>query len=209
MTAAFDWKKLVAGIAPAIGTALGGPLVGVAVSQLGSALLGDPDASEADVAATLASGRLTGDQVVALKAADNAFAVRMKELDIDVMRINQAGDAALIADTADARHVFGKDDNIFLLGCIILGGFAVLMGLELYGLFSLMTGKADVDPGVLTACGTLIGTITGYVAANAQQVVSFFYGSSKGSKDSGAQLGAALTASIEKAGQPARKDQAT
>lgn len=205
-----DWKKLVSGIAPAIGTALGGPLVGMAVSQLGAALLGDPDASEADVAATLASGKLTGEQVVALKAADQAFTLRMKELDIDVMRLNQAADAALIADTSDARHVFGKDDNIFVMGCIILGAFAVLMGLVLTGCFFLMTGRVTVDPGTLAVCAGLIGTVVGYVAANAQQVVSFFYGSSKGSKDSGAQLGAALTASIEQqAAQPARKGQAS
>jgi len=196
----FDWRKLVGGIAPVLGTALGGPLAGAAISQLAGALLGNPDASEADVAAAISSGRLSGEQVVAIKAAENSFAVRMRELDIDVLKINQAADSALIADTSDARHAFGKDENVFVLGCIILGAFAALMGLVLTGLFYLMTGKVAVDPGVMTACGTLIGTIVGYVAANAQQVVSFFYGSSKGSKDNGQAIGAALTESIKQAG---------
>ncbi|MBT2326143.1 hypothetical protein J7E62_27825 [Variovorax paradoxus] len=196
----FDWKKLIGGIAPVLGSALGGPLAGAAIGQLAAVLLGNPDAPEADVAAALASGRLSGEQVVAIKKAESDFAVRMRELDIDVLKINQAADAALIADTSDARHTFGKDENVFVLGCIILGAFGVLMGLVLTGLFYLMTGKVVVDPGVMTACGTLIGTIVGYVAANAQQVVSFFYGSSKGSKDNGDRIGAALTESIKQAG---------
>jgi len=195
----FDWKRLVGGIAPVLGTVLAGPLAGAAISELASALLGNPDAPEADVAAVLSTGRLSGEQVVAIKQAGNALTVRLRELDIDVLKINQAADAALIADTSDARHTFGKDENVFVLGCIILGAFAVLMGLVLTGLFYLMTGKVDVNPGVMTACGTLIGTIVGYVAANAQQVVSFFYGSSKGSKDNGQAIGAALTESIKQA----------
>lgn len=85
----FDWKKLVAGIAPALGTALGGPLVGAAVAELGGALLGNRDASETDVAAALAGGRLGPEQIVAIKQTDNALAVRLRELDIDVLKINQ------------------------------------------------------------------------------------------------------------------------
>lgn len=192
----FDWKKLVGGIAPTIATLLGGPLAGAAVTELGKVLLGKDDASESEVASILSKG-LSPEQVVAIKQADNALAIRMRELDIDVLKINAAADAALIADTADARHAFSGNENVFIMGVFILTTFAVLMGLVLFGLFALMTGKAKVDPGVLTACGTLIGTIVGYVAATAQQVTSFFYGSSKGSKDSGDRLGAALTESIK------------
>lgn len=196
----FDWKKLIGGIAPVLGTALGGPLAGQAIAMLGQALGLGSDASENDVAAAVTSGRLTGDQVVAIKAAENAFAVRMKELDIDVLKINEAADAALIADTADARHVFGEHENVFLLGCIILGAFGLLMGLVLTGCFFLMTGRVQVDPSTMAVCSGLIGTVVGYVAANAQQVVSFFYGSSKGAKDSGQAVGAALSESIKQAG---------
>jgi RsiW-degrading membrane proteinase PrsW (M82 family) len=196
-TQTFDWRKLVQGIAPAIGTALGGPLAGAAIAQIGQVLLGKPDATENEVAGALQSGQLTGEQIVALKTADQEFAVRMKSMDIDVMKINQAADLALIVDTADARHQFATNDNVFVMGCIILGVFAVLMGLVLTGCFFLMTGKVEVDPSTMAVCAGLIGTVVGYVAANAQQVVSFFYGSSKGSKDSGDRLGAALTESIK------------
>ncbi len=196
----FDWKKLVGGIAPILGTALGGPLIGEAVSMIGGALLGNPAATESDVATAISNGKLTGDQIVALKTAENDFTLKMKSLDIDVLKINQAADAALIADTSDARHTFSGNENVFVLGCIILSAFGVLMALVLTGCFFLMTGKVNVDPGTLAVCAGLIGTVVGYVAANAQQVVSFFYGSSKGSKDSGAAMGAALTESIRQAG---------
>lgn len=196
----FDWKKLVGGIAPVLGTALGGPLAGQAISMLGQALgLGD-DASETTVAAAVSSGRLSGEQVVAMQQAEQDFKVKMEGLRIDVLKINQAADGALIADTADARHVFGEHENVFLLGCIILGAFALLMGLVLTGCFFLMTGRVQVDPSTMAVCSGLIGTVVGYVAANAQQVVSFFYGSSKGAKDSGQAVGAALSESIKQAG---------
>ena len=197
--ASFDWKALVGGIAPVLGTALLGPLGGTALSSLATALLGNPDATETQVAQALQKG-LTGDQIVAMKQADNDFAARMKAMDIDVLRINQAADAALIADTSDARHVFGQKDNVFVMGCIILLGFALLMGFVLWGCFLLMTKKMEADPAMVAVCASLIGTVVGYVAANAQQVVSFFYGSSKGSKDSGDRIGQALTESIKQVG---------
>lgn len=198
--AEFDWKKLVGGIAPVLGTALGGPLAGQAISMLGQALGLGADAPEGDVAAAVASGRLTGDQLVAIKQAENDFAVKMKSLDIDVLKVNQAADAALIADTSDARHTFGSNDNVFVLGVCILIGFAILMALVLAGCFLLITGRATIDPSTVAIGTGMVGTVVGAVAANAQQVVSYFYGSSKGSKDNGERIGAALTESLKQAG---------
>jgi len=196
----FDWKKLVGGIAPILGTALGGPLAGEAISMIGNALGLGTSASASDVASAIASGQLTGDQIVAMKQAENDFTAKMRALDIDVMKVNQAADAALIADTADARHTFGSSEPIFVLGVCILLGFVVLMGATLAGCFALMTGYFHFDPTVATFSSGLIGTVVGYVAANAQQVVSFYFGSSKGSKDSGDRIGQALTESIKQAG---------
>lgn len=200
----FDWKKLVGGIAPALGTALGGPLIGEAVRIIGATLLGRPDASETDISASLASG-LGADQVLALRAADDAFKIRMEELKIDVLKLNQATELAYIADTSDARKVFGGNENVFVLGVCILITFGLLMGAVLTGCFMLMTGFFKVDPNVAAICSGLIGTVVGYVAANAQQVVSYFYGSSKGSKDNGLAIGAALTESIKQSGAAGRQ----
>jgi hypothetical protein len=196
---AFDWKFLVSNLAPTLGAALGGPMAGMAVKVLADSLLGNSAATEMEVSAALQN--LTGEQIAAIKAAEAAFAVRMRELDIDVLKINQAGDLALIADTADARKNFGGNENVFVLGVCILVTFAALMGSVLIGCFLMMTGYFRVDPNVAAICAGMIGTVVGYVAANAQQVVSYFYGSSKGSKDNGERIGAALTASIKASGE--------
>ena len=196
----FDWKKLVGGIAPVLGTALGGPPAGQAIAMLGQALGLGSDANETTVAAAVSTGKLSGEQIVAMQQAEQDFKLKMEGLRIDVLKINQAADGALIADTADARHTFGGNENVFVLGVCILVTFALLMGAVLTGCFLLMTGYFKVDPNVAAICSGLIGTVVGYVAANAQQVVSYFYGSSKGSKDSGQAMGAALTESIKQAG---------
>ena len=196
----FDWRKLIGVLAPTIGTALGSPLAGIALSQLSNAIFGVPDKSQDDIAAAIAGGQLSGDQIAAIKKAEADFAVRMKELDIDVLKINQATELAYVADTSNAREVFSKDTGVFRLGVSILVGFAVLMGMVLTGCFLLMTGYFQVDPSVSAVCSGLIGTVIGYVAANAQQVTSYFFGSSKGSKDSGDRIGQALTETLKQAG---------
>lgn len=86
---AFDWKKLVGVVAPGLATALGGPLAGMAVKAISGAILGRDDASEAEVEQAMLSA--TPEQLLALKKADQEFLVRMRELDIDLERVN-AGD---------------------------------------------------------------------------------------------------------------------
>jgi len=196
----FDWKKLVGGIAPVLGTALGGPLAGVAIKAIAEQMLGNPDATESEVSTALAQG-LSGEQVVALKQAEIAFDLEMQRLNIDVMKINQQTELAYVTDTNNARTAFAGNDNVYVLGVCILITFATLMGAVLTGCFLMMTGYFQVDPNIAAICSGMIGTVIGYVAANAQQVVSYFYGSSKGSKDNGERIGAALTASIKASGE--------
>ncbi len=198
--AAFDWKKLVNGLAPTLGTALLGPLGGMALKTIAAAVTGNAEASEDEVAEALASGTLTGEQIVALRTANNQFELDMQHMQIDLAQLNAQTELAYVTDTSNARATFGGNENVFVLGVCILISFAVLMGAVLLGCFLLMTGYFKVDPNVAAICSGLIGTVVGYVAANAQQVVSYFYGSSKGSKDSGAAIASALTDTIKQAG---------
>lgn len=87
-----DWKKLISTVAPWLGTALGGPLGGMAVEALGSAL-GLNDRSLESVKQALQG--MTPDQALALKKADQEFAVRMQELgfkNIELLEQIAAGD---------------------------------------------------------------------------------------------------------------------
>jgi hypothetical protein len=56
----FDWKKLVGALAPTLGTALGGPLVGSAISVLSNVLLGKPEGSQDDVSTAVLQGAVAG-----------------------------------------------------------------------------------------------------------------------------------------------------
>lgn len=174
-----DWKSIVKSVAPVLGTALGGPLAGTAIKVLGEAVLGDGEATENQVQEALLKG-LNPDALVKLKEADQSFAVRMKELDIDVAKLQLSEKNMYVSDTQDARKY--KDDKVFWLGVVILCTFAGVMCAALFGSYALLIGNLPInDASVVGMVSGFVGTIIGYAAANAQQVVGFFFGSSAGS----------------------------
>lgn len=178
-----DWKAIVKTAAPLLGTALGGPLAGAAIKVLGDAVLGNSEATQDEVAAAITSG-LSPDALVKMREADNAFKQRMKELDIDVMKLNQQTELAYLDDVKNARQTSGANRAVFWLGIAILATFGTLMGFVMYGSFQLLTGGIVLkDVAVASVVSGLIGTVIGYVAGNAQQVVGYYFGSSKGSAD--------------------------
>jgi hypothetical protein len=162
---AFDWKKTVKSIAPLIGTAIGGPFGGMATAAITSVLGVDKNSSEAQIEAAVKNA--TPEQLVALKSADQAFKVQMRELDI-------AEDDLHAKDRDSARNreiALGGDWVVQTLAVVIMVGFLAMCGYLLgYGL------GEGVSAG-------LAGTVVGYVSAKAEQVCSYYFGSSKGSKD--------------------------
>ena len=80
----FDWKPLVKAVAPTIGTALGGPFGVVATTALSSALLGKPNGSESEISTALKSPSI--EQLSDLAKADKEFALKLKELDVDLSK---------------------------------------------------------------------------------------------------------------------------
>jgi len=75
-----DWLKQ---IAPTIATALGGPLAGLAVDAITKAIGIDPK----DVQATIDQGKLSAEQIGAIKQAELAMAARAQELGLDFEKI--------------------------------------------------------------------------------------------------------------------------
>jgi hypothetical protein len=97
--------------------------------------------------------------------------------------MNQQETTLYVADTSDARRANAQNDKVFVLGCVILSTFAAIMGASLYGAYALLTGSLPIkDAALVGMVAGFVGTIIGYTAANANQVVSFFFGSSKGSE---------------------------
>lgn len=161
-----DLMKIVGAVAPTIATAIGGPLGGMAM-QVVSSVLGLPtDSSEKDVEKALKQA--TPEQLLALKQADNDFAVRMKELDIDLERI-----AASDRDSARRREAQVRDWMPRALAFVVVAGFMATV-------FLVLLGYVDGMKDPLTA--TTVGTLIGFVSAKAEQVVAYYFGSSSSSQ---------------------------
>jgi hypothetical protein len=97
-----------------------------------------------------------------LKEADNEFEIKMKELDVDVYRLETE-------DIQDARKNFSNDWTSKLLGFITLGGF---MGYIF--LVTLQPPEQNSE--------ALINLVLGYLGGLASAVISFYFGASN-SKD--------------------------
>ena len=154
---------LVRTVAPSIASAVGGPLAGMATKAISEALLGKPDGTEQEL--LQAVDRATPDQLLALKKAEQDFAVQMRELDIDLERI-----AVADRDSARNREVKTKDwTPKALAGLITVGYFGALFYMLRNGL-----PQHGGSEAMLVMLGTL-GTAWG-------GVVAYYFGSSAGSR---------------------------
>jgi hypothetical protein len=136
----------------------------MATRAISEALLGKPDGSEAELVE--AAAKATPEQLLALKKAEQDFAVQMRELDVDLERIANED-----RNSARDREIKTKDLTPRLLaGSITLGYFGVLFFMLLNGLPT--TGGSEA---MLVMLGTL-GTAWG-------GVVAYYFGSSAGSKE--------------------------
>lgn len=167
---------------PWIGAAATGgapALVAMAAKEVSSALgmevKPDPEAIGEAVA------NATPEQMIRLREGEQAFKVRMTELGF---QNEQELARVYVGDVQDARKAHAGDRGVFWLGISVLLTFAAVMALALAGAYQLLTGGIQVkDVGVVAAIFGFLGTVVGYVAGNAQQVVSYFFGSSRGSKE--------------------------
>lgn len=121
-----DWKALIATVAPWIGTALGGPLGGAAVGAVADAL-GLSDKTEASIKAALSG--VTPEQMLAIKNADQVFALKMQELGF-----KDAADMEAIAagDRKDARAMQSSNHSLVpaaLSFIVTVGYLSILVGM--------------------------------------------------------------------------------
>lgn len=158
-----DWKAIVKTVAPVIGTALGGPLGGAATKFLAGALLGNEGASEQDVADAVL-GASPG-KLVELKKLDLDFKARMRELDIDVFKLE-------VSDKASARDLakFNMWPHMILSALYTAGYFWVL--------YVLLTGQIVIAPDAKDVFNQIIGILS----AAQVTIMAFWFGSSYGSK---------------------------
>jgi len=150
--------KLIENVAPTIATALGGPVAGMAVKALSTALLGHDSGSEDDIRDALATA--TPDQIAAIRKVDADFKVQIKSLDIDLVRI-AANDRASARDMAVGTHSFTPSIMSYVIVCC----WAVIQ----YFLFTHVI-EASMRELIARVLGTLDGAL--------MLVLSFWFGSS-------------------------------
>lgn len=153
-----DWLKT---IAPTVATALGGPLAGMAVNAIGSAL-GWEDSTKEKVVDMLQSGQLSGEQLAAIKLAEIELKKQEQEQGFKFADLEAR-------DRADARNreIQTKDNTTKILAFVVIGAFIAMVGATLLGLTKVES--------------VLAGTLIGYLSAKAEQVLSYYFGSTSGS----------------------------
>lgn len=151
-----EWLKT---IAPTVATALGGPLAGMAVSAVSKALGCDPD----EVQGIISSGKLTAEQVASIQLAELELKKQAQSMNLDFEQL-------AVADRKSARdmQIATKSYLVPALAVIIVTSFVGVVIATLWGFSKIESVMA--------------GTLIGYLSAKADQVLSFFFGSTAGSQ---------------------------
>ena len=165
---------LVRTVAPSIATAVGGPLAGMATRAISEALLGKPDGTEDELVE--AAKNATPEELLALKQAEQSFVVRMRELDVDLERIANED-----RSSARDREVKTGDWTPKALAAAVTLGFFGVLGYMISNGLPQHGGEA-----MLVMLGTL-GTAWG-------AIISYYFGSSAGSKEKTDALNRAVKA---------------
>lgn len=156
-------KRAIAGVAPGLARALGGPLAGAAVEKLSRAIFGDIAVDEDVLADALASS--SPETLVALKKAEQEFQIALRQAGVEELRI-EAGDRANARD----RQIKMNDWTPSVLGALVILGFFVVLG-------SMVAKK--LPAGAETEFSIMLGALATMTAA----VVNYFFGSSAGSRE--------------------------
>jgi hypothetical protein len=149
-----EWLKTVA---PTIATALGGPLAGMAVKAVSTALFGHQDASDDEIAAAMATA--TPEQLAALKKVDNDFKVQMKSLDIDLEKISASD-----RDSARRMAMETHDWTPRILAVVIVVAWGLVQWFLLHSV---------IDASMRELVARVLGTLDGALML----VLSYYFGS--------------------------------
>ena len=147
-------SNIIGSVAPTLGTALGGPLGGMAGDVISKVLGCDND----PVSLEKAISNATPEQLMEIKKAEKEFETKMKELDVDLYKLETA-------EKQDARKTFSKDWTARIIGVAMIGGF-----LGYIFLVTLQPPEQNSE--------ALINLVLGYLGGLASAVISFYFGAS-------------------------------
>jgi len=191
---------------PWIGAAATGnvPALITLAAQKVSEAVGSPVSADPTAIATAVAGaspeQLISLQSKELEMKDHALQMGFSHAE-EMAKIGAQQDALVIDDVKDARKNNSGNEQLWIIAWLILITFAIGMGFVLYGCYALLIGGITInDVAVVAAVSGLVGSIVGYLAANAQTVINFLFGGSLGSRNSAQALSASVQQSIQQLG---------
>ena len=147
-------KNIVGAVAPTIGSAMGGPLGGMAMNKIAD-VLGVPNDQKS---IQQAIQNATPEQMLELKKAEQEFEIQMEELGVKVFELETQ-------DKQHARSMFSKDWTARIIGLFTIGGF-----LGYIFLVTLQPPEQNSE--------ALINLVLGYLGGLASAIISFYFGAS-------------------------------
>jgi hypothetical protein len=146
-------------IAPTVASALGGPLAGIAVTALSKALGVAPH----EVNDMIQSNKLTADQIAQVKLAEIELKQQEETLGLKFAELETE-------DRVSARNMQISQPSklVPIIAISVILSFLITTVCTL-------AGWTHAD-------SVLAGTLIGYLSAKAEQVISFYFGSSHGSQ---------------------------
>ena len=149
-------KTVIGTVAPSLGTALGGPMGGMAANLVTKAVGIDAKSSPKQMQAAVE--KATPEQLAALKKVETEFEVRMKELDVDLFKLETA-------DVQEARNAFKGDWTPKVFGLVALFWFV--------GYIFLVTLQPPSENS-----DTIVSLVLGYLGGLVSGISSFYFGAS-------------------------------
>lgn len=154
-----DFLSFLKGIAPTVAGLIGTPAAGIAVEAMINAFGGDTDKANAILAGNV---QMTSDDIAKVKIAEIEAKSKADQAGIDLERL-----AVDDRKSAREREAAVKDSMPRILAFTIIGSFVAMCAGVLFG-------KVVAD-------SVMAGTVIGYLSAKAEQVTSYYFGSSAGS----------------------------
>lgn len=170
-----DWKDVISSVAPSLASAFGGPLAGAAAKVIAEKVLGRPDATEREVIDALSTSALSGEQIVALKAAEQQFQIELE-------RIDAARETAALQDTQGARQ---QTVSLAETGSSIAWAAPVISTVIVAGFFGCVALLFVLERNWDERTANLLNVLFGALIPGFSQVCNYWLGSSAGSKRAG------------------------
>jgi hypothetical protein len=174
-----DWKTAVKTVAPSIASVFGTPLAGLGVSALLDVLLPTGEVKPADPEAYIAKAMetISPDTMLKLKEAEQAFALKIKELDIDLEKFVEDLKAKNVAGARDLKANWLKSDK-WDYEPVLAALVVIAFGYAEWWVFAYAGLEHTMEPNQ----AILVGKMLGSVDAAFMALILFRWGSSRSSE---------------------------